>query len=173
MLAAPPSHLERRIIAMRTRLTRPRPLHLAGAGALLVLAVAGACSEGAPNRPIAQKSVQAKTPSMAAPTKTEEPYFEFQVENPAQQIAKSGYPKYPPAMREARREGEVLAQFVVDKEGAADLTTFKVLKSPDAAFTDAVREALPRMRFTPARIGGAAVSQLVQQPFTFALSSAK
>jgi TonB family protein len=173
MLAAPPSHLERRIIAMRTRLTRPRPLHLAGAGALLVLAVAGACSEGAPNRPIAQKSVQAKTPSMAAPTKTEEPYFEFQVENPAQQIAKSGYPKYPPAMREARREGEVLAQFVVDKEGAPDLTTFKVLKSPDAAFTDAVREALPRMRFTPARIGGAAVSQLVQQPFTFALSSAK
>jgi TonB family protein len=171
MLAAQPSHLERRIIVMRTRLTRPRLLHLAGAGMLLVLAIAGACSEGVPNGPLAQKSSQAKSRSMGAPTKTDGPYFEFQVENQAKQITTSGHPTYPPAMRRAQREGEVLAQFVVDAQGVPDLTTFKALESADPAFTGAVREALPSMKFSPARVGGAPVSQLVQQHFTFGLAS--
>jgi TonB family protein len=171
MLAALPSHLERRIIAMHTRLARPRLLHLSGAGMFLVLAIAGACSEGVPNGPLSAKSPQAASRTMAAPTKTDGPYFEFQVENQAQQVPGSTKVAYPPAMRQARREGEVLAQFVVDGQGVPDLTTFKVLKSSDQAFTDAVRTALPSMRFSPARIGGAAVRQVVQQPFTFALAT--
>ena len=48
-LAAPPSQLERRILAMRTRLARPRPLHLVISGAVVVLGIAGACSAGAPD----------------------------------------------------------------------------------------------------------------------------
>ena len=37
-------------------------------------------------------------------------------------------------------------------------------------FTQAVKNALPNMRFYPAEVGGKKVKQLVQQPFTFSLS---
>jgi protein TonB len=92
------------------------------------------------------------------------------VEQQARPVAGTGSLRYPDAMRRAKREGEVLAQFVVDEQGVADLTSFKALKSTDPAFTDAVRTALPTMRFAPARKNGRTVKQLVQQPFTFSLA---
>jgi TonB family protein len=171
MLASPPSHLERRIIAMRTRFARPSLLHLGAAATLLVLGVAGACSEGAPNGPLAQVSSPSKERSRVAvlPKKAEGPYREFQAEVPAQQIPGTGRLMYPTAMRQANREGEVLAQFVVDESGVPQLTTFKVLQSTDRAFTEAVHTALSTMRFKPAVVGGHAVKQLVELPFTFSL----
>jgi len=63
----------------------------------------------------------------------------------------------------------VLAQFVVDTSGKADMGTFKVLETSHELFSQAVRQALPRMRFFPAEIGGKKVRQVVQQPFTFAI----
>ncbi|MEO8564291.1 MAG: M56 family metallopeptidase [bacterium] len=170
MFAAPPSHLERRIIAMRPRLTRPRAVHLAASGALLVLGIAGACSAGVPDATSTQRTAQQLVTPGLSPKIAEAPYFEFQVEQAVRQLPGTGSLKYPAAMRHANREGEVLAQFVVSENGTPELDSFKVLKSSDAAFTDAVRTALPAMRFSPARIGGAAVRQLVQQPFTFSLS---
>jgi hypothetical protein len=172
-LATPPSHLERRIIAMRTRLIRPRPLSLVAAGALLVIAVVGACSAGPPDGPLARKSAAVPEHQALTPTATTGPYFEFQVEEQVRPISNGARPRYPSAMRDARREGEVLAQFVVDQDGVPNLSTFKALRSSDPAFADAVRQALPSMRFMPARIGGAAVSQIVQQLFTFASSTTR
>jgi protein TonB len=64
----------------------------------------------------------------------------------------------------------VLAQFVVDTTGRAETNTFKVLKSDHDQFTQAVRNALPGMRFYPAEVGGRKVKQLVQQPFVFNIS---
>ncbi|HEX7978625.1 MAG TPA: M56 family metallopeptidase, partial [Gemmatimonadaceae bacterium] len=55
-LAEPASHLERRIIAMQTRLVAPRRVHLAAAAAALVLGLAGACSSAAPDAPPARPS---------------------------------------------------------------------------------------------------------------------
>jgi TonB family protein len=166
-LTAPPSHLERRIAAMRTRVAGPRPLHLAVAGAALVLGLAGACSAGAPDAPSARQSATpATTPT---PTVAPATMREFQVEEQARQVPGTGKLRYPDAMRQARREGKVLAQFVVDERGLVELSTFKVLESTDPQFTDAVRAALPTMRFYSSRVGGRAVKQLVQQPFTFAL----
>jgi protein TonB len=63
----------------------------------------------------------------------------------------------------------VLAQFVVDTTGRYESGTFKVLKSSNEQFTNAVKSALPRMKFYPAEVGGRKVKQLVQQPFTFSL----
>ena len=97
-------------------------------------------------------------------------FFEFQVDEQVRQLPGLGSLRYPAAMRTANRQGEVLAQFVVDEQGVADMTTFKALKSTDPAFTDAVRTALPTMRFAPARMKGRAVKQVVQQPFTFSLA---
>ena len=72
-------------------------------------------------------------------------------------------------LRSANVEGKVLAQFVVDSSGRYESGTFKVLKSSNEQFTNAVKNALPRMKFYPAEVGGRKVKQLVQQPFTFSL----
>ena len=101
---------------------------------------------------------------------TDQPYFEFQVEKQVQTAAGSPQPRYPDMLKSANIEGEVLAQFVVDTTGRAEMGTFKVLKSSHDGFTQAVRNVLPNMRFYPAEIGGRKVKQMVQQPFTFALT---
>lgn len=108
----------------------------------------------------------------ATPTTQEDasrPYFEFQVEKQATTVPGSPLPRYPEMLRSANVEGEVLAQFVVDTTGRADMSTFKVLKSSHELFTQAVRDVLPYMRFYPAEIGGRKVKQLTQQPFPFIL----
>ena len=101
---------------------------------------------------------------------TGETYFEFQVESPVTAKPGGNAVRYPAPLRAANIEGEVLAQFAVDADGVPDATTFKVLRSTDEQISAAVREALPSMRFNPAKVGGHAVRQLVQMPFTFALS---
>lgn len=96
-------------------------------------------------------------------------YFEFQVERRAT-IKHAVPPKYPPELRAANIEGEVVVRFVVDTLGFAEMRTFRVLRSTHQAFDQSVREALPLMRFVPARLGGLAVRQIVEEPFTFTLA---
>ncbi len=96
-------------------------------------------------------------------------YFEFQVEKTALGDPGNPRPSYPSMLQSAGVEGKVLAQFVVDTSGRADMSTFKVLESSHELFTQAVRQALPRYHFFPAEIGGKKVRQVVQLPFTFAL----
>jgi protein TonB len=101
---------------------------------------------------------------------TDQPYFDFQVEKQAGPMPGSPTPEYPEMLRSANIEGEVLAQFVVDTSGKVDIPTFKVLKSTNDQFTDAVKRALPHMKFFAAEIGGRKVKELVQQPYAFNLS---
>lgn len=100
----------------------------------------------------------------------DQPYFEFQVEKPVVPAPGSSSPRYPDILRQAGVEGEVLAQFVVDTTGHAETGSFKVLRSSHDLFAQAVKSALPGMRFIPAEVGGKRVKQLVQQPFTFAIT---
>jgi protein TonB len=103
------------------------------------------------------------------PVNVDQPYFDFQVEKPVGALPGSIGPRYPDVLRSGGIEGEVLAQFVVDTTGRIEVSTFRVLRSDHADFEQAVRSALPNMRFSPAEIGGRKVRQLVQQPFIFAL----
>ena len=100
---------------------------------------------------------------------TNQTYFEFQVEKPAEMLQDSPKPKYPSVLESSGIAGEVQAQFVVRSDGKADMDTFKVLKSSNELFTQAVKNVLPRMHFSPAMIGGKPVNQLVQQSFQFAV----
>ena len=100
---------------------------------------------------------------------TNQTYFEFQVEKPAEMLQDSPKPKYPSVLESSGIAGEVQAQFVVKNDGRADMDTFKVLKSTNELFTQAVKNVLPRMHFSPAMIGGKPVNQLVQQSFQFAV----
>lgn len=104
------------------------------------------------------------------PVNPDQAYFEFQVEKPALSVPGNPTPRYPDVLRESNVEGEVLAQFVVDTSGRADMKTFKILKSSHDLFTASVRQVLPSMKFYPAEVGGRKVKQLVQQPFGFKLN---
>lgn len=106
--------------------------------------------------------------SVPEPSPTQGAYFEFQVTDPVQELEGSSAPVYPPTLLAAHVEGRVIAQFVVDAYGRPEVGTFKVLMSSNDLFSDAVRHALPGMRFVPATLGGRRVRQVVQVPFTFA-----
>ncbi|MFN7530911.1 MAG: energy transducer TonB [Gemmatimonas sp.] len=101
---------------------------------------------------------------------TDQPYVDFQVEKPVVPAPGTAGPSYPDMLRSAGIEGTVLAQFVVDTVGRADMSTFKVLKSDNDLFSTSVKNYLGRARFLPAEVGGRKVKQLVQQPFQFSLN---
>jgi len=103
------------------------------------------------------------------PVNNDQTYFDFQVEKPAGTLPGSPGPRYPDILRSGGVEGTVLAQFEVDTTGRVNIASFRVLRSDHAMFEQAVRSALPNLRYLPAEIGGRKVKQLVQQPFTFAL----
>ena len=113
------------------------------------------------------KGVVGGTPQ---PVNSDQPYFEFQVEKQVAPYPGNTAPRYPDMLRSANVEGEVLAQFVVDTTGRAEMSTFKVIKSTHDLFTNAVKSSLPNMKFYPAEVGGKHVKQLVQMPFQFNLT---
>lgn len=79
----------------------------------------------------------------------------------------SAAPVYPAVLQKLGIEGSVMVRYVVDTMGMADLSTLTIVRSTRIEFAIAVREALPHMRFSPARMGAKAVPQLVEQPFNF------
>ena len=101
---------------------------------------------------------------------TNQTYFEFQVEKPAQAASGNPAPRYPEVLKSSGVEGKVMAQFVVLETGRADMDTFKILSSDNDLFSSAVKNVLPQMRFLPAEIGGKKVRQLVQLPFEFKIN---
>ena len=112
------------------------------------------------------KGVEGGTPQKIDANQT---YYDYQVEKPVSQIPGTGSPRYPDALRSSGVEGEVQAQFVVDDNGKAEVGSFKVIKATNDLFANAVRTALPNMRFYAAEVGGRKVKQLVQQSFQFKL----
>ena len=100
-----------------------------------------------------------------------QPYFEFQVEEAASPSGSNPSPQYPESERSSGVTGRVVVQFVVSPSGRVEPGSIKILESTSPAFAAAVREVLPRHRFSPAKIGGRAVRQIVQQPFVFRLNS--
>jgi len=163
------SDLERRIDAMTNVKWHWRPT-VAAAIATSALIVA-ACEAPRPE-PVAPMNLEGAkvSPDRVAASDV---LYEFQVEKPVSLAAGSTMPKYPKILREAGVEGEVLASFVVDESGQAAESSLKILRSTHELFAQALREALPGMRFTPAEVGGRKMKQLVQQPFTFTIAGTK
>ena len=95
------------------------------------------------------------------------PYVVSQVDRPA--VARNGNasPRYPSVLEQSGVEGEVVAQFVVDTTGRAEMPTFEILRSTNELFASALRDVVPRWRFLPAEAGGRRVRQVVQVPVRF------
>ena len=118
--------------------------------------VAGGVAKGDPN-------------VKSAPIADNQTYFEFQVEKQAQ-VNGALAARYPSVLQSQGVEGKVIAQFVVDTNGRAEMGSWKVLETSNELFSQAAKDAARSARFFPAEVGGRKVRQLVQQPFTFALS---
>jgi hypothetical protein len=76
--------------------------------------------------------------------------------------------EYPPTLFAESIPGLVIAEYVVDTLGFVEPGTFSIVSSTHPLFSEAVRMALARATYEPARRGGRRVRQLVHQPFTFA-----
>jgi protein TonB len=93
-----------------------------------------------------------------------------QVEKQVSVVPGSPPPRYPEILRSSGVEGQVTALFVVDETGRAEEDSVRFVRSDNPLFENAVKQALHRMRFVPAEIGGRKVRQLVQMPFVFTLA---
>ena len=94
-------------------------------------------------------------------------YFEFQVETPARFTGDTALRPVPDATDHRTRPYPpdfALAQFVVDSAGVPSLKDLRMLVKPDSLSLDVVKSALPSWRFTPAKVAGCNVPQLVQVP---------
>ncbi len=177
-LTEPSSFLSRRISAMLSQNFRSPRLIAAGSGAAGLLLFAVACmtrepvAAAAPSQPrvhqVPEVVVTAVEPSAATPAPGG--FVEFTIDEPAMPLPGARPPRYPDSLRVAKIEGEVLAQFVVNADGTPDVSSFKVLRATHPAFVVAVKEALPSMAFSAARVKGRAVRQLIQQPYSFSLA---
>jgi protein TonB len=101
---------------------------------------------------------------------TAEPLSADQVDRQASLRPGTPPPRYPDPLRIAGVEGQVVAVFIVNERGRAELGSLRFTRSDNALFEAAVRDALANLRFVPAEVGGRKVRQLVQMPFVFRLS---
>jgi hypothetical protein len=92
---------------------------------------------------------------------------EIEVDSAVRRYEWSASPSYPITMLQQNIEGAAFVIYVVDTLGHADTTSFKIVNSTREEFAQAVRDAMPKMRFRPAILGGMKVRQLVQQSFSF------
>jgi TonB family protein len=81
--------------------------------------------------------------------------------------------EYPPAVFAAGTGGSVVVEFVVDSLGRVEPGTFGIVSSSDQLLGDAVKRAVEAASYTPARLKGAAVRQVVVQPFSFSARDGK
>ncbi len=98
-------------------------------------------------------------------------YSVLEVDVAVVRAANSAAPAYPLSMLKAHISGSVKAQYIVDTTGFADTSSLKIMSATHPDFITAVREALPYMRFEPARIGTMKVRQLVEQQFSFKITN--
>lgn len=98
------------------------------------------------------------------------PLSATEVDEPAYPLPGAPLPIYPELLRSSGIVGKVVARFVIDTTGMFIPASFQVLSSDNELFSTAVRRALERTRFKPARVAGTKVKQLVQQQFVFSMT---
>ena len=138
-----------------------------------------ATKPSAPPKASPAKEGPAPTEEVAISPPPEEPsgdpngvFSEIEVDLAAERDPTSEGPLYPDSLLKAQVEGAARVRFVVDSTGHAEVASFGVIEANESAFAEAVRMALPRMKFRPASIGEKRVSQHVEQTFVFRITRA-
>jgi len=143
-----------------------------GAGSYrLVLLVAGGSFVSPSVQLEAGKTVEKLFSVPDVPTTFAATLFARDVTKPATLIPGSPAPVYPAGLAEAGIRALISTMFVVDAVGQPDLATLRVLNTgTDERFVEAIRDALPRTRFVPAKKGDEWVPQVVQFTYDFGLA---
>lgn len=170
-----------RFLAPITKRTAPPPreekVEFVGIGGLQASSSLTVTADGDARRPTSVNSSQAKGAETivqeAADGEPLKAYTEVEVDSVAIPDPNGEAPIYPPTLLKLGIEGAVIASFVVDSTGRADVTTFHLLQDADPEFVSAVKTALARMRYRPAMFGGKRVNQLAEQRFSFRLAPKK
>jgi TonB family protein len=97
-------------------------------------------------------------------------YIAPQVDRQVIRDPSSAAPAYPESLRTHGVEGSATVKFIVDTTGYADSGSFRIVTATNLEFAEAIRAALPNMRFEPAMLADHTVRQLVQQEFRFVLT---
>lgn len=74
---------------------------------------------------------------------------------------------YPANLRSAGVTGRVQVQFVVAPDGTVEPGSVEVIAATAAAFADAARSIVPKLKFRPGRKNGTAVRTRVVLPITY------
>ena len=106
-------------------------------------------------------------PAAARVEQTLPVFSEVEVDSAASRDPDSEAPVYPATLMAKGVQGSVLATFVVDTNGRPDVSTYIALESTHVLFGTAVRDALPRMKFRPAKRDNVPVRQQVELRFSF------
>lgn len=101
---------------------------------------------------------------------TDSVYSVLDVDLAAARVDGSAAPIYPAALRERNVEGSVSARYVIDSTGRAIPESLEVLSATHPEFVQAVRDALPGMRFSPGIVAGRRIRQAVEQRFAFRMA---
>jgi len=154
----------------------PRPhaetIHWSALGARLA---AGPVGTGGSKRGGAGAAIK-PVPPAPDPVKIPDPgdggrvYIESEMGRPVRRDPASAAPAYPDFLQKEGIEGTVAVEYVVDTTGLADSASLRILRTTHPAFAEAVRAALPGMRFEPGEVGGQLVRQLVTQEFRFIIT---
>lgn len=76
---------------------------------------------------------------------------------------------YPALLRDARVQGRVVVEMVVEEDGRVRPGSARVMDASHPAFGDAALRAVERFRFTPAQVGGVAVPVRVTVPIAWSV----
>jgi TonB family protein len=96
-------------------------------------------------------------------------YSEHTVDEAVQPLGSNPRPEYPTSLKSSGVEADFTVKFVVDSTGRVKTETVEIVGEPHSLFERAVRSALSRSRYRPARAAGHKVAQLVAQRFAFQL----
>ena len=77
--------------------------------------------------------------------------------------------QYPPLLKDAGIEGQVVIEVVIGVDGHPEAETLRIVSSTNKAFEKPARDVLLGSVFRPGRMRGQAVRVLVRQPVVFAI----
>jgi periplasmic protein TonB len=77
---------------------------------------------------------------------------------------------YPPMLRDAGVQGQVVVRLRVMEDGRVDASSIQIVSASHDQFGDATRRTVERLRFRPARVGGRPVRVWVDLPIQWTIT---
>jgi periplasmic protein TonB len=119
-----------------------------------------------PSAPAIPSSVAQAGVTVPVGSGGDQPFGVEEVDEPAAALNARIGPRYPEALQRMGIEGRVVTRFVVGTDGRVEGKP-TILSATSDQFTESVLRYLAGARYRPARRGGMAVRQLVEQEFDF------